>query len=127
LVQIQKKSLGGLPVHFAGGSGVHVERNSHALKTVPDTGMVTVYDLLGANTLLHGPYGDGHAMLIASADELYIFLSRPLVTYVNIRRKITACEVSDMYRTIGIRKGCRHQNPVEILIHNSIKLGKNRK
>ena len=63
------------------------------------------------------PDGDGHAMLIGTADEKHVFLLQTKVTHVNVRRNIHPCQMTDVHRTVGVWQSRRDGRSLEILFH----------
>ena len=89
-------------MHFGRRAPVHIERNAEFLEGVLDDFMITVYHVLRRDALLLGPDGDGHAMLVRTADEKHVLLLQTEVTHVNVRRDIHPCQMTDMHRTVGV-------------------------
>src|SRR5690606_23936306 len=63
-----EKLLRGLVVDGTGGAGVDIEGDPEILKRAFDDGVVFVYHFLGSNALFFGFDGDGHPVLVRSAD-----------------------------------------------------------
>src|SRR5450432_1069557 len=108
-------------MYRAGRTCVYVERNKHLLETFFDQGMVFIHDLLGRNAFFHCPDGNRHTMFIAASDEEDIFFAGPLKTCINVCRYITASQMTDMNRAIGIGKCSSDQDAVEFF--HSLKTG----
>jgi hypothetical protein len=65
--------------------------------------VITVYHILRGDTLLAGTLCHGHAMLVGAAHEEHLLALEAEVTYVDVGRHIHARQMTDMYRTVGIR------------------------
>src|SRR5437762_835255 len=76
--------------------------------------MVFVHYLLGCNAFFHRPNRDGNPMLITPANKPDISFLGSLVAAVNVGRKVTSCEVTDMHRSICIWKSSCNKKPVVI-------------
>ena len=117
VVQGTEKLRSRLAMHFGRRAPVHIERNAEFLERVLDDFMITVYHVLRRDTLLLGPDGDGHAMLVGTADEKHVFLLQTKVTHVNVRRNIHPCQMTDVHRTVGVWQSRRDGRSLEILFH----------
>jgi hypothetical protein len=64
--------------------------------------MIAVNHILRSDTLFAGTNGNGHTMLITSADEQYLALLQSEITHIDISRYIYTSQVSDMYAAISV-------------------------
>ncbi|MCY1380845.1 hypothetical protein D9M69_687020 [compost metagenome] len=67
-----EKLLRGLVVDGTRGARIDIEGDPELLKRSFDDGVVFVYHFLGSNALFFGLDGNGHAVLIRTADKSYI-------------------------------------------------------
>ena len=79
--------------------------------------MVAVHHLLGGDALFAGTDGNGHAMLVTTADKDHLLLLQAEVAHVDVGRYIDAGQVADVYRTVGLGQGRRHGGTFELLFH----------
>lgn len=79
--------------------------------------MVAVYDVLRGNTFFAGFQGDGHAVLVGASDENDVAAFKPLVAGIDVGGYIHAGQVSDVYRTVGVRQSSGYEYSFEILFH----------
>ena len=77
--------------------------------------MVLVNNILRTYLFLSRLDGNGHAMLIGTADEQHILSPQPQVAHINIGRHIHPGQVADVNRTVGIRQGGGDEMPFEFL------------
>jgi hypothetical protein len=82
--------------------------------------MVAVHDVLRRDALFLRFDGDGHSVFVRTADEYHFFSFLPQITDVDVRRHIDARQMPDVYRSVGIRQGCRNQIPFEFCHNSSI-------
>ena len=64
--------------------------------------MVFIHHLLGRNALFLGPNGDGHAVLVGTANKFYIAADRAQVAHVNVGGQINPGQMPNVYRPVGI-------------------------
>jgi hypothetical protein len=98
-----------LVVGLARGTRIDVESDAKALKRVLDDVVVAIYHFLGSDALFACTDGDWHTMFVATAYKEYILALEAKIAHIDVRWHINARQVSDMYRTIGIRKGCGYK------------------
>ena len=79
--------------------------------------MITVYHVLWSDAFFLGTDSDRYPVFIGAANEEYVFLLQAEVTYINVGRDLNACQVTDVYRTIGIRKRRGNGGSFEVLFH----------
>ena len=79
--------------------------------------MVAVYDVLRRAAFLLGADGDGHAVLVASADEDDVLLLQAQVAHVDVGGDVDAGQVSDVDGTVGIGQGRCHGGTFELFLH----------
>ena len=110
----------GLGVNLGRGAGIDVEVDSQSHEGVLDYLVITVHNVLGGAAFRTCLYGDGHSVLVASADKEDIFPAHAEIPYVDVGRHVNACKVADMYRSVGIRKRTGNQSAREffVLIHS---------
>ena len=88
------------------GTGIDIEGDTELLKRALDKRVIAVHHLLGRDSFFAGAYGNGHTVLIATADKHRLLAFEAQIARVDIRRNIDAGKVSDVHRTISIRQGC---------------------
>jgi hypothetical protein len=89
-----------------GGSPViYIEGNTQVKQVLFADLVVFIDDGLWRGSFLHGLYGDGGPVFIATADIDHIGITGTKKTHVCIRRKICPCQVADMFKAIGIGEG----------------------
>ena len=112
------EEVGSRPVvYLRGGASVHVERDAEFLERLLDELVVTVHDVLRCAALLLGADGDGHAVLVASADEEHLLLFQAQVSCVNVGRHVDARQVSYVYRPVGVGQRRGDGGTFEFLFH----------
>lgn len=74
--------------------------------------MIFINDLLGRNTLFHGPDGNRYTVFITSPDKKNIFFLRSLIAHINICGNIAAGQMTDMDGAICIGKCGSNQDAV---------------
>ena len=100
------------------GAPEGVETDAEVFEAVADERVVAVHHLLHRAALLAGTQRDGHAMLVASADEEHRLALEAQIAHVDIGRHIHAGQVTNMHAAVGIRQGGRDQSSVEFLFHS---------
>ena len=111
---------GKLVVNLRGGAAVDVERDAEVLEGFLDEVMVAVHHLLYGDALLTGTDGDGHSMLVASADKHYFLLLQSEIAGVDVGRHVDACQMADMHTAIGVGQGGSDGGTFEILFFHCI-------
>ena len=66
---------------------------------------------------LLGADGDGHPVLVASADEEDFLLLQAQVADIDVGGHIHPRQVADVHRPVGVRQGRCHRGTFEILFH----------
>ena len=67
--------------------------------------MIAVADVLRRDALLSGAYGDGHAVLVAAADEDNVLFLQTQIAYINVGRNIYTGQMADVNTAVGIGQG----------------------
>ena len=75
--------------------------------------MIAVDHVLRRAALFLGTDSDGHAMLVAAADEKDIFALQTQVADIDVSRHINSSQMTDVDGTVGIRQSRRHQCSLE--------------
>ena len=117
VVEFAEKVRSRLFVHLRGGASEHVERDAEALKRLAYNLVVAVNHLLRCAALLAGAYGDGHAMLVATADKQYVTFLQAQVAHINVGRHIHPGQVADVHTAISVWQGGGNQRTVKFLFH----------
>ena len=91
-----------LVVGVAGGAAVDVEAYSELLEALLYHRVVAVYHVLGRDALFLGAYGDGHSVLVATADEHHLLLLQAQIAHVDVCRHVDSGQVSDVDSTVGV-------------------------
>ena len=99
------------------GARIDVERHAQTLERALDEFMIAIHDLLGRDALAAGLDGDGHAVLVASADRNHVAALQPQVSRVDVRRNVYARQMPDVHRTVRIGKGRGDQVTSELFCH----------
>ena len=102
VVELAEEVAGQPMVRGAGGAAVDVERNAELLERLLDHRVVAVHHVLRGDALLAGADGDGHAVLVASADEDDVLALQPQVADVDVGGYIHAGQVADVHATVGV-------------------------
>ena len=108
IVHLAEEFRCGLVVDRSGGPGVIVERDAELGKRIADDGIVLVHHLLRGDALAAGLDGDGHAVLVRSADEDHVASFLTEVAHIDIGRNIDSRQVSQVDRAVGIRQSGRY-------------------
>ena len=116
VVKFAEEVGGKFVVYFGGGTAVDVEGDAKLLKRVLDEFVVAVADILWRTAFLLGTYGDGHAVLIATADEDHVLALEAQVPGIDIGWHIDAGHVPDVDTTVGIRQSRSHCGALEFLL-----------
>ena len=117
IVEFAEKVGGMLLVRFRCGAGIDVEADAEVFERLLDEIVVAVDHFLHGDALFPGTDGDGHAMLVGTADEEHFLLFQTEVAHVDVGRYIYAGQVPDVYAAVGIRQGRCDQSTVEFLFH----------
>ena len=109
LFQLRKEGGGCFVMQRIAGAVIDVELNGQVGKILPHRLMIFVNDGLSRGSFLAGLDGDGRSVLIAAADKHDIPTLRAQVTGINIGRDISACQVTYVLESVGIRQGSRNE------------------
>ena len=64
--------------------------------------MIAIHYLLHRYALLLCTYGNGYAVLIATANEYYFAVLQSQIAHVDVGRHVNACKVSDVHAAISV-------------------------
>ena len=81
--------------------------------------MIAIYDILWGDALLAGTDGDGHTVLIRTADEQHFTLLQTEIAHIDISGYIHTSQVSDMYAAISVWERRRHRRTLISLVFHS--------
>lgn len=84
---------------------IYIKGYPEVFKILFDDAVVFVDNGLGSGAFFPGLYGDGGAMLIATAHEYHIPVLGPEVSDVGICRQVSTSQVTDMFQTVGVWQG----------------------
>ncbi len=101
-----------------GGAAVYVEGDAELLEGLFDHLVVSVANVLRSDPFFLGADGDGHAVLIASANEDDLLALQTEVAHVDVGGHIDARQVPDMHTAVGIGQGRRDRGALEFLFHH---------
>ena len=104
-VQLQEEVLAGLLVKLGARAMIDIEMDAKVLEGLAHHRMVLVHDGFRRGAILHGPNGDGRAMLITATDEKHLLATRTQATYIDVRRQVSPSDVPDVQGAIGIGQG----------------------
>ena len=96
-------------MRLARGTRIDIKRDTKALERVFDDVVVAIYHLLSRDTLLTRANSNRYTMLVATAYKEDILALETNVADIDVSWYIHTRQVSDMHRTIGIRKGCGYK------------------
>ena len=119
IVELAEEVRCKLMMHVRCGTAVYVERDSELLEALLDDIVIAVHYILRRDALLAGTLGHGHSMLVGSSYEEHLLAFEAEVTHVDVGRHVYASQVTDMYRTVGIRKRRSDGRSLEFLFHYS--------
>jgi hypothetical protein len=102
-----------LVVDLAGGTRIHIKRDTEALEGVFDDVVVAVHHFLGGDALFACADSNRYTVLIATAYEKDILAFEAKVADIDVGWYVHARQVSDMHWTIGIWKGCGYKCSLE--------------
>ena len=86
------------------GTGIMVEANPKLLKTSLHHLVVMIHNLLRRLPLLGCLDRNRYSMLIGATDVSHIPALGPQVAYINVRRNVAACQVTNVKWSIRIRQ-----------------------
>ena len=113
VVQLAEELRGILFVHLGRGAGIDVEVDAQAREGVLHHFMVLVHYVLRCNAGLARLDGDGHAVLVGSADKHHILAPHAQVTHKDVSGNVGASQMADMDGTVGIGKCAGHQGSLK--------------
>jgi len=64
--------------------------------------VVAVADILRRDTFFLGANGDGHSVLVTTADEDHILLLQTKIAHIDVGRNIYTGQVTDVHTAVGI-------------------------
>ena len=106
-----------LVVYLRCGAPVHVERDAELLERLLDKFVIAVHNVLRRAAFFLGADGDGHPVLVASADEEDFLLLQAQVADIDVGGHIHPRQVADVHRPVGVGQGRCHRGTFEILFH----------
>ena len=119
VVELAEEVGGKLMMGLRGGAAIHVERDAELLERVFDERVVAVDHILRGDALLAGTDGDGHTVLVASADEHHVFFLQAKVAHVDVGRHIYTGQMAYVNTAVGIGKGSRDGGPLIVFLFHS--------
>ena len=108
IVELAEEVGSQLMVGLGGGAGIDIEGDAKVLERLFDDVVVAIYHVLRGATLLLGPDGHRHSMLVAAADEEHILTLEAKIAHVDVGWHIDTCQVSDVHRTVGVGQCTGH-------------------
>lgn len=102
VVEFSEEVRSEFTMHLGCGTAVDVERDTELLERVLDDLMIAVADILRCNPFFFGTNGDGHSVLVATADEDHVLLLQAKIAHIDVGRNIYPGEVSDVHTAVGI-------------------------
>ena len=78
--------------------------------------MIAIDDLLDSDALLASTNGDRYTVFVGAANEENFLALKTKVADVNVGRYVYSCEVTDMNRAVGVRKGRGHEGAFKFLL-----------
>ena len=102
IIELAEEVAGKLVVNLACCAAVDVERDAELLERVLDEIVVAIDHILNGNAFLAGADSHWNTMFVGSANEENLLLLEAKIAHIDICWHIYTCQVSDMYRTIGI-------------------------
>ncbi len=91
-------------------AGEQVEGNPKLMPAIEKLAMVCGRYLLRSFPFLFSAQGNGSSMLIASGDHQYVVALETMITGEDVCGQISASNMSQMERAIGIRPGGGNKN-----------------
>ena len=117
IVKTAEKFGSGTGMDVGSGARVDVETYAQFLKRILDQGVIAVYNVLRCDTFGLCLDGDGHTMLIASADHHHILAAQAQKTGVDIGRHVNSGKMPDVHRAVGIRESCCDKGSFKFMFH----------
>ena len=104
VVQFGEEGRGRLVVGRVGGAGVDVEGDAQLLERLFDNVVITVHYVLRGHTLFAGFQRNRYAVLIGAAEEKHLLAVVAEVAGIDVGRDVNAGQMTDMYRSVGVRQ-----------------------
>ena len=120
LVEFLEEVAGHLAVDVAGGAAIDVEGDAKLLEAFLYHLVVSVHHVLGRDALFLGPDGDGHAVLVAAANEYHFLFLQPEISHVDVSGHIHAGQVAYVHAAVGVGQGGGHQRALEFLVFHIV-------
>ena len=120
VVELAEEVAGHLAVCGGGGAAVDVERDAEVAERLADDLVVAVHDILGRAALFLGADGDGHAVLVAAADEEHVLALQAQVADVDVGGYVDAGQMADVDGAVGVGQGARHESSLEFLFFHIV-------
>ena len=105
-----------LMMRIACGAGIYIKRNAKVLERLLDDAMIAIHYILSGATFLTCTDGYRYTMFVTSANKQHLLTTQTKVSDIHIGRYIDTSQVSDVNRTISVRKSYRYCSSLEILI-----------
>ena len=118
VIEMTEEIRSQLMVGLARGTRIDIKSDAKSLERVFDDVVVAIYYFLGSDTLFACTNGDWYTMFVATADKEDILAFETQIAHIDVRWYIHTRQVANMYRTIGIRKGCGYK--CSLKCHNFI-------
>ena len=87
------------------GAAIHIERDTELLERVLDDLVIAVHDVLRGDSLLASLDGNGHTMLVATADHQHLTPLQAQIACIDIGRYVYPRQVADVHRAVGVWQG----------------------
>ena len=84
--------------------GKYIKRNAQFFQTFLYDCMISVYQFFWCNSFFFCLNGDGYTVLICATNKNHIFSFFTQVAHKNVRWNIHSCNMTQMKRSISIRK-----------------------
>ena len=104
VVEFAEEIGGKLMVYGRCGAAIDVERDAELLKRFFNQIVVAVHHLLHRDALFLRADGNGHAVLVASADEHNLTSACAKIACVDVGRHINPGQMPDVHRPVGVRQ-----------------------
>jgi hypothetical protein len=115
LVEFLEEVRSELVVNLARRAAVNVERDAKLLEGILDEVVIAIYNILDGDSLLAGTDGNRHAMFVRTSNEKDGTLLEAQIADIDVGWYINTCQVSDMYRTIGIGESSCYERAFELI------------
>ena len=104
-------------MHLGSGPSENIEVDAEALETLIYYLVVFIYNILRAASLLAGGDGNGHAVLVGTADIQDFFSLHSEEPDINIGGHINSGQMSDMHWTVGIGQCTGYKGAFKTFFH----------